>query len=158
MLQKIDNIPLEKEETPSQDWEGVFQLSTSELLLKEKMKILSILVESNEIIPFETFMFHSNNFCLYFKTWMLSNYLQNTEIFQTFKSNNLILFNDICSLLDIFEEEQKWYLHGLQENARNIRKIKKDAFLFHFFKLFYKAYLELKKLWATNGDLLWFNA
>lgn len=158
MLQRTDDTHLEKEETPSQNWEGVLWQETDELILSKKIQIITTLTNSDGIIFFEDFVFYSNNFCLYFKDWLVSDAFQNTPFFKAFRKENSILYNDIYSLLESFDEEQKLFLHSLEWNKKNIKKIKKDVFMFHFFKLFYKAYLELKKLWATNWDLLGFNA
>lgn len=158
MLQRTNNTPLEKEEIPSQNWEGIFNPDTLDSLIKEKMKLLWILSQTNEIIPFETFIFSSNNFSLYFQNWMVSGFLTNTPFFQAFKEKNPLLYNDVCALFDWLNETQKSYLHILSESEENIKKLKSDSFMFHFLELFYEAYLELKKLWVSNGDLLWFNA
>lgn len=157
MLQKVNFSKIEPSKESFQIWEDSFDEVIECLIYKMKMETLSSLVESDEIISFTTFIFHSNNFCLYFQEWFLKEILQWTPFFKSFKETNTSLYNQVQKKINNLNYEQRLYLASWKETKENIVKFYQDQELLLFFNLFYEAYLELKKLWATNGELLWFN-
>lgn len=164
----MDNMPdkkyqlLNKSETHSQSWECVFDCSRAVIdsSLEKKAQILSILVQSDEIISFETFIFNSNNFFLYFSDWFVWKIKRETNYFKTFLESeqwrklDAYLTSKVKNLSD---SEKRLLLYGIPCDE-NVNLVKNSDDFLKFLHTLYQAYLEFKKLWVSNWELLWFNA